>query len=196
MIIVLKVTPAEAEQLYFGINRGELESELIVEAKIRELERDVQWAPALAGEKDVRKSRSGRLPQTHERPVGTAGDKRHPIEISKYFRFKPIIARIFGLALLFIVAPVIFLLVLVIRVTSRGPGIFGQTPIGKHGKHFRMYKLRTMYCDAESASGPAWCKLGDSRVTPVGRIPHFAFGRFTNPDKCGLWRHGLGWATA
>ena len=33
-----------------------------------------------------------------------------------------------------------------------------------------MYKIRTMYADAETVSGPVWCKPGDSRVTPLGKL--------------------------
>jgi hypothetical protein len=33
-----------------------------------------------------------------------------------------------------------------------------------------MFKIRTMYQDAESISGPTWCKPGDSRITPIGRV--------------------------
>jgi hypothetical protein len=33
-----------------------------------------------------------------------------------------------------------------------------------------MLKIRTMYQDAESVSGPTWCKPGDTRITPIGRI--------------------------
>ncbi len=73
VIIVLKVTPAEAEQLYFGINRGELESESIVEAKIRELERDVQWARRSQEKRTFERVEAGGCPKHMkgrlERPV-------------------------------------------------------------------------------------------------------------------------------
>jgi hypothetical protein len=36
-----------------------------------------------------------------------------------------------------------------------------------------MYKLRTMYANAESVSGPVWCVPGDSRITPLGKILRF-----------------------
>jgi lipopolysaccharide/colanic/teichoic acid biosynthesis glycosyltransferase len=60
-------------------------------------------------------------------------------------------------------------LVLIVRLNSRGPGIFRQVRVGKRGKAFTMYKLRSMRSDAESATGPAWSPTGgDPRVTRLG----------------------------
>jgi len=47
-----------------------------------------------------------------------------------------------------IFAPIIFLLIILIRRDSKGPGIFAQDRIGRHGRRFRCYKLRTMSLDA------------------------------------------------
>ena len=41
--------------------------------------------------------------------------------------------------------------------------------MGKRGKIFRLYKLRTMYADAEKGTGPVWASEDDPRITPVGR---------------------------
>jgi len=72
------------------------------------------------------------------------------------------------LALVVIVVP-IFCLIVCIRIGSPGPGIYRQERIGKNGKSFSLYKLRTMYHDAEAA-GPRFAAEGDSRVTSIGRI--------------------------
>jgi lipopolysaccharide/colanic/teichoic acid biosynthesis glycosyltransferase len=87
-----------------------------------------------------------------------------------YFAFKSWPIRVIGLVLLACASPIILLLVLIVRATSRGPGLYRQTRTGKDGQEFQMYKVRTMYQDAESVSGPTWCKPGDSRITPIGRI--------------------------
>lgn len=89
---------------------------------------------------------------------------------SNYFALKAWPTRIIGLVLLVLAAPAILLLLLIVRATSSGPGLYRQTRIGRHGKEFRMFKIRTMYQDAESVSGPTWCKPGDTRITPIGRI--------------------------
>ena len=65
--------------------------------------------------------------------------------------------------------PLIGLLVLIVRLNSRGPGIFRQVRVGKRGRTFTMYKLRSMRIDAEAKTGPAWSPTGgDPRVTRLG----------------------------
>ena len=56
---------------------------------------------------------------------------------------------------------------LCIRLTSRGPAIFVQQRVGRHGRLFRIFKFRSMR-DSETA-GPGLTKEGDARVTPIGR---------------------------
>jgi lipopolysaccharide/colanic/teichoic acid biosynthesis glycosyltransferase len=61
------------------------------------------------------------------------------------------------------------LLILLVRATSHGPGIYAQERSGRGGRSFKMYKLRSMYSDAE-ARGAQWCTGdNDPRVTPVGK---------------------------
>lgn len=67
-------------------------------------------------------------------------------------------------------APLIGLLMVVVRLSSRGPAIYSQTRVGKDGRVFVMYKLRSMRVDAESESGPAWSSGDDPRVTRLGRL--------------------------
>ena len=78
-----------------------------------------------------------------------------------------ILAALIGLV---VVTPLLAFLVLLIRSTSRGPAIYSQDRVGKDGKVFRMYKLRTMYTDSEKETGPVWARIDDPRVTPVGRL--------------------------
>ena len=71
---------------------------------------------------------------------------------------------------LVVTAPVLAAAVVAIRTTSRGPAVFTQERLGRHGKPFRMYKLRTMAVDAERQTGPVWAAADDPRVLrPVGR---------------------------
>jgi lipopolysaccharide/colanic/teichoic acid biosynthesis glycosyltransferase len=87
---------------------------------------------------------------------------------SAYFRWQGLRCRLAGAVLLLPALPVIAILVLLVRLTSRGPGIFRQTRVGLAGRHFTMYKLRTMRLDAEAVTGPVWTQEKDPRVTPVG----------------------------
>jgi lipopolysaccharide/colanic/teichoic acid biosynthesis glycosyltransferase len=64
--------------------------------------------------------------------------------------------------------PVILVCMLLVRLTSAGPAIYTQTRVGRGGRVFTLYKIRTMCHDCESLTGPRWCMPGDPRITPVG----------------------------
>ena len=66
--------------------------------------------------------------------------------------------------------PMLVFCVLLVRLTSRGPAIYSQTRVGKNGRIFTLYKIRSMVHDCERLTGPQWCKPGDTRITPVGRL--------------------------
>lgn len=65
--------------------------------------------------------------------------------------------------------PVIGVLAILIKADSKGPVIYSQIRIGRHKKPFRIYKLRTMYTDAES-NGPALSVPDDTRITKIGHF--------------------------
>lgn len=73
-----------------------------------------------------------------------------------------------ALALLILGIPML-LLMPVIRADSPGPAIFRQERLGKGGKHFVIYKYRTMQMDAER-DGPQWARAHDVRCTKLGRL--------------------------
>lgn len=67
-----------------------------------------------------------------------------------------------------------------IKIDSRGPILFAQTRVGVNGRHFKVYKFRTMVEDAESrkaelaeqneADGPIFKIRNDPRRTRVGQL--------------------------
>ena len=61
------------------------------------------------------------------------------------------------------------IIVLLIRLTSKGPAIFVQTRVGKKGRRFAIYKFRSMTVDADRNGGPTLTMDGDDRITPLGR---------------------------
>ena len=89
---------------------------------------------------------------------------------------------------LVIVSPVMLVVALLVKLTSRGPVLYTQTRVGLDrrqgrgltdhhrraldicGKPFTIYKFRTMFVDAERNTGPVWATKGDPRITPVGRF--------------------------
>ncbi|MBY0514604.1 MAG: sugar transferase [Gemmataceae bacterium] len=74
-------------------------------------------------------------------------------------------AGLLGLAL-----PLMLACIAVVRLTSSGPAIYSQTRVGRGGRVFTLYKIRTMVHDCESLTGPRWSTPGDPRITPVGRV--------------------------
>jgi exopolysaccharide biosynthesis polyprenyl glycosylphosphotransferase len=82
-----------------------------------------------------------------------------------------------GLALLFL-SPLFLLIIALIRLSDRGPGLFRQTRVGRDGRAFTVYKFRTMVVDAEErkshlaglneSDGVLFKMRRDPRVTAVG----------------------------
>ncbi len=70
-------------------------------------------------------------------------------------------------ALLFL--PVFIILAVIIKTTSNGPVIYRQQRIGRFGKPFHIYKLRSMVQNAENGT-PALSSENDGRITKIGRF--------------------------
>lgn len=76
-----------------------------------------------------------------------------------------------ALAALALAAPVLLAAAAVVAATSPGGAVYTQTRVGRNGRPFRIYKLRSMVADSEVHAGAQWSQgEGDSRVTPVGRV--------------------------
>jgi sugar transferase (PEP-CTERM system associated) len=67
-------------------------------------------------------------------------------------------------------APLMLLVAIAVKMTSRGPVFYHQTRVGERGRNFIVHKFRTMKTDAETASGPVFASLRDPRVTPIGEF--------------------------
>jgi Undecaprenyl-phosphate glucose phosphotransferase len=85
---------------------------------------------------------------------------------------------ILGGLVLIITSPLMFIISLFIKVTSKGPVLYKQERVGMDGQTFEMLKFRTMRVGAEKETGPVWAKANDPRRTPIG-----AFLRKTNLDE-------------
>ena len=77
---------------------------------------------------------------------------------------------VFSCALLIGLSPVLLLLALGVKLTSRGPVFYRQERMGLDGQRFRMLKLRTMRVDAEAGTGPVWATEDDPRRIPYGAL--------------------------
>jgi len=92
-----------------------------------------------------------------------------PLRPRSYFRWKGWLDRVIAALLLVPGLPIMAVLVVLIRLSSKGPGIYSQQRVGANGRVYTMYKLRSMRCDAEAGTGPVWSVgAADPRVTPIG----------------------------
>ena len=81
-----------------------------------------------------------------------------------------VVSFIISLIGLILALPLFPLIMLAIRLDSKGPVFYTQTRVGKAGRIFKVVKFRTMREDAEAASGPKWAGDNDPRVTRVGKF--------------------------
>ena len=87
--------------------------------------------------------------------------------------FKPLIDFCGALLMLPFVLLVIIIFAPIIYFTDRGPVFYNAPRIGLRCKHFKMFKLRSMYVNApdlRNADGSTFNSDKDPRVTPVGRF--------------------------
>lgn len=71
--------------------------------------------------------------------------------------------------LLVLSLPILLLAALAVAASSRGGVFYQQTRIGKEGRPFELWKLRTMREGAEVETGAVLSSPGDPRVTVIGR---------------------------
>ena len=85
-------------------------------------------------------------------------------------------------------APVVAVLGVAIRLESPGPAIYTQTRVGKDGREFKIYKLRSMVRGAEFAGAGLAIQAGDERITRIGKI----LRRYSLDELPNLWNVLLG----
>ncbi len=105
-------------------------------------------------------------PWKASRPVGPSLRPPGPV----YEVVKAACDRVAALVLLVLTAPMMLAIMALVRLTSSGPALYSQVRLGKGGRPFRIWKMRTMTHDCERHSGICWATRGDPRVTPLGRV--------------------------
>jgi exopolysaccharide biosynthesis polyprenyl glycosylphosphotransferase len=75
-----------------------------------------------------------------------------------------------SIVLLLLGLPLAVLAALAVAATSRGGVLYRQTRVGKDGRLFDLWKLRTMRAGAEQGTGAVLASRGDARITHVGRL--------------------------
>jgi lipopolysaccharide/colanic/teichoic acid biosynthesis glycosyltransferase len=112
----------------------------------------------------VRTDSGSDTPAARPGPLGPLPDA------GAYGRVKAVTDRVFALVLLVLTSPLVLLAAVLVKVTSPGPFLYSQIRLGRGGRPFRIYKVRTMHHNCEQQSGARWCVPGDARITPVGRF--------------------------
>lgn len=107
--------------------------------------------------------RTARVPQQAV-PMPIIGPK-----VREYLRIRALVERVLAFALLVAAAPLLLIFGIAVAITSEGPVIYSQWRVGRSGKPFRIYKLRTMAHRCETHTGPVWALADDPRATRVGQ---------------------------
>ncbi|MDV3427265.1 MAG: exopolysaccharide biosynthesis polyprenyl glycosylphosphotransferase [Bacillota bacterium] len=76
---------------------------------------------------------------------------------------------IFAVLVLVLTSPLMLIFIAAIKLESKGSAIYKQVRVGQFGREFNLYKLRSMYVNAEK-EGPKMADKNDRRITGVGRI--------------------------
>jgi lipopolysaccharide/colanic/teichoic acid biosynthesis glycosyltransferase len=72
--------------------------------------------------------------------------------------------------LLLLCSPLLAAAAIAIRLESRGAVLYKQRRVGRHGRPFDLWKLRTMVPGAEAMGAGIYVLEGDPRITRVGRL--------------------------
>ncbi len=75
-----------------------------------------------------------------------------------------------SLVALALASPLLLLAAVAIKLEDRGPVLYRQRRVGKHGSDFELLKLRTMVVGAEAIGAGYAVDEGDPRITRVGRL--------------------------
>ena len=106
----------------------------------------------------------------------------HTISLNNYESIIKRVMDILGsLVGIILSSPIMIIAAIAIKLDSPGPVIFKQVRVGQNGRHFKIYKFRSMYIDAEARkaelmsqnemSGGVMFKMKDDpRVTKVGKF--------------------------
>lgn len=103
-----------------------------------------------------------------------------PSQARRYRIVSRMVAYAISLPLVVLLLPLMGVIALAIRLTSRGPALFVQERIGINRMPFLMYKFRTMYMRSDEvqaqveelneSAGVLFKARNDPRITPVGRL--------------------------
>ncbi len=106
----------------------------------------------------------------------------HTITLNTYEQMvKRAVDLVGGIVGCILASPIMLVTAIAIKLDSPGPVIFKQVRVGQNGRHFKIYKFRSMYVDAEErkkelmaqneiAGGVMFKMKDDPRITRVGKV--------------------------
>jgi exopolysaccharide biosynthesis polyprenyl glycosylphosphotransferase len=83
---------------------------------------------------------------------------------------KRIIDIIFSAIGIITILPIWILVIIFIKIDSKGPIFYTQERCGKNNQNFHIIKFRSMITGAENETGPVWSDLEDERITRIGKF--------------------------
>lgn len=92
--------------------------------------------------------------------------------------YKAIEDRLLAFIILVLISPLLLVIALAVKLTSKGPVFYRQKRVSWNGKEFDMLKFRSMPVNIEANTGPVWAQAGENRATKVG-----SFLRKTSLDE-------------
>jgi len=93
-----------------------------------------------------------------------------PVESFAYTVLKRSFDLVFAILGVFFLSPLLLFIAVVVKLSSRGPILFRQERVGKHGRHFTLFKFRSMHCSSTAESDTIWTTRNDPRCTTIGAI--------------------------
>ncbi|KKE79853.1 sugar transferase [Bacilli bacterium] len=87
-----------------------------------------------------------------------------------YLKIKRLIDIIFSLIGLIVLSPIFLILIIAIKIDSRGPILFRQKRVGINKKHFNILKFRTMRIDTPKDTPTHLLENPDQYITKIGKF--------------------------
>ncbi len=87
-----------------------------------------------------------------------------------YYPYKVVVEWLLALVLLVLAAPFLVFAVVLVKLSSAGPIFYTQVRLGRKGRPYRIFKIRSMIHNCEKISGVTWAIPEDPRITSVGRF--------------------------
>lgn len=131
------------------------------------LKRSIKSKNACGNASNNSSSRLSHIAANRSRAVSSSAVNRSVAKRAAYRATKRGLDLVGAVVLLIATLPIFIIGVLVVRRTP-GPILLKQTRLTRGGREFSMFKLRTMYVDAEAQSGAVWTQERDPRVIAGG----------------------------